>query len=75
LYWRNRPPPENPDKTPVQALTYIAAVHFAPSGDGPVKIVEGDTNGIPTKVWTTVSKGTVGNPRERFFYFDGDRSF
>jgi len=63
-----------PSATP-EAELGITAVDFAPPGDGPIKVMEMDENGIKTKVWTTVPKSNVGNPRERFFYFDVDSTF
>ena len=59
----------------------VAAVNFAPPGDGPIQVVEveadgeAEDRGVKTKVWTTVPKGTVGRPQERFFYFDVDATF
>ena len=53
----------------------ITAVNFAPPGDGPIQVAEVEDNGTKTKVWTTVPKTNVGNPTERFFYFDVDAMF
>jgi len=63
-----------PSATPNAELG-VAAVNFAPPGDGPITVIETDDNGVKTKVWSTVPKGNVGNPRERFFYFDVDSTF
>ena len=53
----------------------ITAVNFAPPGDGPIKMIELDENGQKTKVWSTLPKANIGNPNERFFYFDVDAMF
>jgi len=54
----------------------IKAINFEVQGDGPTRVTEIDDNGVKTKVWTTVPKtNNVGNPRERFFYFDVDSMF
>jgi len=53
----------------------ITAGNFAPPGDGPIKVIEVEDNGSKTKVWSTVPKGNIGNPNERFFYFDVDPMF
>jgi len=44
-------------------------------GDGPTQVIEVDENGNKTKVWTTITKQNVGNPREHFFYFGVDSTF
>ncbi len=63
-----------PSATPGAELG-VTAVNFAAPGDGPVKVVEIDDHGQKTKVWTTIPKTNVGNPCERFFYFDVDATF
>ena len=65
---------EEPSATP-EAEWGVKAVNFAPPGDGPIQVIEIDDNGIKTKVWTTIPKANIGNPRERFFYFDVDAMF
>jgi len=65
---------QEPSATPGAELG-VTAVNFTPPGDGPIKVIEVDDNGVKTKVWTTVPKGSVGDPRERFFYFDADAMF
>jgi hypothetical protein len=65
---------EEPSATP-EAELGVKAVNFAPPGDGPIQVIEIDDNGIKTKVWTTIPKANIGNPRERFFYFDVDAMF
>ena len=64
-----------PSGTPDAELG-ITAVNFVAPGDGPTKVIEIDDDGVKTKVWTTVPKtNNVGNPHERFFYFDVDSLF
>ena len=64
-----------PSATP-EAELGVKAVNFALPGDGPIRVIELDDNGVKTKVWTTVPKPKdFGNPLERYFYFDVDAMF
>jgi hypothetical protein len=70
-----------PSATP-DAEFGIVAAHFPEEGDGvrspgdgPIQVIEIDENGTKMKVWTTITKKYVGNPREHFFYFGVDPTF
>ncbi len=53
----------------------VAAIDFAPPGDGPIRIATIEEDGRTTQVWSTVLRPNARDPKERFFYFDVDPMF